>query len=379
MSIKKFVLLVQRAWQGFGEDNCSQMAPAITYYALFALVPLSMFLFGIANAVALSDENIDDTIERVEDYLSVAPQDIRIVLREDAIPDIEARYGPEAVVAIEAELEAINGSDDRAQEKASLAEAIEAGDPVTVAGYELSAEDAEVLTDSIISETLRAVASASTTLGVVEFALLAFSATIGFMAVRRSLNVVWGVPYRPFAQQKFMELSMLIGLVVLLGSSLFATAAVQVLRDASDGDQNPLAFTEGTLWFAFGYLLPWALTFCLILLAYRFVPNAANKMRDVWLGAAIASTAIEALKYGYAVYLSNFEKYDAVYGALAGVLIFMLFVYLSAYIFLLGAEFASEYPNVIRADSSNDAADAVDGRSLRDTVIASIKGLFLAE
>lgn len=377
--IKKFVVLIQRTWQAFGEDNASQMAPAITYYVLFALVPLSMFLFSIANAVALSDENIDDTIERVEDYLNVTPQDIRIDLREDAIPDVEAQYGPEAVVEIEAELEAINESDDRAQEEAALAEAIETGTQVTVAGYELGAEDVEVLADSIIGETLRGVASASTTLGVVELVTLAFSASIGYMAVRRSLNVVWGVTPRPFAQQRVMELSMLVGCVVLLGSSLFVTAAAQVLRDASDGDQNPLAFAEGTLWFAFGYLLPWALTFCLVLLAYRFVPNAPNTFRDVWLGAAIATTAIELLKYGYAIYLANFEKFDAVYGALAGVLILMFFVYMAAYIFLLGAELASEYPKLVGGDHSTDEADAVEGRSLWDTVIASIRGLFLAE
>ena len=146
----------------------------------------------------------------------------------------------------------------------------------------------------------------------------------------------------------------------------------------NEGAQNPIA-ESGVLWLAFGYLLPWALTFALVLLAYRFVPNAPTSFRDVWLGALLASLAIETLKYGYGVYVVNFSSYGAAYGALTGVLLFMFFAWLASYIFLMGAELASEYPKVMRADNSNHDSDQAATRSLRDTVIASIRGLFVAK
>ena len=58
-------------------------------------------------------------------------------------------------------------------------------------------------------------------------------------------------------------------------------------------------------------------------LAYRFVANAPALLGDVWLGALLASLAIETLKYGYGVYVVNFSSYGAAYGALGGFLLFM--------------------------------------------------------
>ena len=225
--------------------------------------------------------------------------------------------------------------------------------------------------------TFAAACESTLPLGAFGLVVLAFSATIAFSAIRRSLNFVWKVPHRPFAQQRIMELSMLIGLILLLGGSVAATTITQILRELGDGAQNPL-IGSGLLWFALGYFLPWTLTFALVLFAYRFVPNASTSFRDVWLGALLASLAIETLKYGYGVYVVNFSSYGAAYGALTGILLFMFFVWLSSYIFLIGAEVASVYPNVMQASASVEDSPA-DARGLPQRVLALVKGLFLAE
>ena len=376
--MSKLLLLARRAWEEFGKDNASQMAAAITYYVLFAVVPLTMFLVSVVNEVA-PDESQDEATDWIETFLNVSPEEVSIALTDDATSSVEAQYGADALATIERELTAINESDEWAQERVLLADMVEAQEPVTVAGYQLEPSDLDLQSESFIAETMQGARDAAVPLGVVSFVTLAFSASIAFSAIRRSLNFVWKAPHRPFVQQRVMELSMLIGLIVLLGGSVAATTVTQIIRELNEGAQNPINFNSGVLWLAFGYFLPWALTFALVLLAYRFVPNVATSFRHVWLGALLASLAIEALKYGYGVYVVNFSSYGAAYGALAGVLLFMFFAWLASYIFLMGAELASEYPKVMRADHSSDDSDEAGTRNLRDTIIASIRGLFLAK
>lgn len=377
MIVSNLLLLTRKAWEEFGRDNASQMAAAITYYVLFAVVPLTMFLVSIVQVV-VPDGSQDDVTDSIEAFLNVNPEDVSIALADDATSSIETQYGTDALAVIERELTAINESEERAEERVVRAGIIEAQESLTIAGYQLESSDLDVRSESFIGDTVEGAARAAVPLGVVGLVTLAFSASIAFSAIRRSLNFIWNVPHRPFAQQRIMELSMLIGLIVLLGASVATTTITQVIRELNEGAQNPIA-ESGVLWLTFGYLLPWALTFALVLLAYRFVPNAPTSFRDVWLGALLASLAIETLKYGYGVYVVNFSSYGAAYGALTGVLLFMFFAWLASYIFLMGAELASEYPKIMRASNSNHDSDEAGTRSLRDTVIASIRSLFVAK
>ena len=50
--MKTLLLLVEKTWYEFGEDNASQMAAAITYYVLFALVPLTIVILSSATIPA---------------------------------------------------------------------------------------------------------------------------------------------------------------------------------------------------------------------------------------------------------------------------------------------------------------------------------------
>lgn len=374
--MNKLVVLATKAYEQFGDDNCSQMAAAIAYYVLFAIVPLTIFLVSVAS-VAVPDDARADATEWVENYLNVSPDDVTITLTDSAMAGVETRYGADALDGIGRELTTLNESNDRSDERNQLADQVEAGDAISVAGYELAADEVDVRSASFVSEIMEQAASAAVPLGIVGLVALAFSASIAFSAIRRSLNFVWHVPHRPFAQQRLMELAMLVGLVVLLGASVAGTTAAQIIRDRAGGGQNPLTAVDGIVWLAFGYLVPWALTFVLVLLAYRYVPNSPKSVRDVWLGALLASGGIEILKYGYGVYVANFASYGAAYGALGGVLLFMFFVWVSSYIFLMGAELAAEYPKVRRGDYDT-ASGSDEELSLSDRARSVVRGLFVS-
>jgi len=72
---------------------------------------------------------------------------------------------------------------------------------------------------------------------------------------------------------------------------------------------------------------------------YRYLPNVEHGWRQVAPGAVLSLAIWLVLVQGFAVYVRNFGDYSVIYGSLGGVIVLLLFLYLSAGAFLLGAEF----------------------------------------
>ena len=73
------------------------------------------------------------------------------------------------------------------------------------------------------------------------------------------------------------------------------------------------------------------------------MPNKKIYWRYVWPGAALAAFSFEVAKTVFYIYVNEFANYDQVYGSFAAFIVFLVWIYLSAYIFIIGAEFTSEY------------------------------------
>jgi membrane protein len=80
----------------------------------------------------------------------------------------------------------------------------------------------------------------------------------------------------------------------------------------------------------------------LLLLVYRFVPDAPVAWRDVWIGAVVTSVLFFAGKYAFAMYLRS-NVMLSVYGAAGSLVVFLVWVYYSAQVFFLGAELTKVY------------------------------------
>lgn len=75
--------------------------------------------------------------------------------------------------------------------------------------------------------------------------------------------------------------------------------------------------------------------------AYLVIPNRRVSWRNGLAGGVLATALFELSKYGFALYLSNFPSYQQIYGALAAIPIFLLWIYVSWLVILLGASFAA--------------------------------------
>jgi uncharacterized BrkB/YihY/UPF0761 family membrane protein len=81
-------------------------------------------------------------------------------------------------------------------------------------------------------------------------------------------------------------------------------------------------------------------------LAYRLIPSASTTLRSIWPGILVGAVGFEGAKHLFALYLENFGRYDIVYGSIGAIVAFLVFVYIGANVLLLGAQVASEWPDV---------------------------------
>ncbi len=88
-------------------------------------------------------------------------------------------------------------------------------------------------------------------------------------------------------------------------------------------------------------LVPVLIEFAAITAIYRVVPHRTVKLRYAVAGAVLATVLLELIKWALALYLASFQSYQKVYGAVAFVPIFLIWIYLSWIAILLGASLAS--------------------------------------
>jgi len=88
-------------------------------------------------------------------------------------------------------------------------------------------------------------------------------------------------------------------------------------------------------------LTPSLIQLVVIMLIYRVVPHRTIKWSHAFWGAMLAAMLLEAIKSGIGLYLGSFDSYSKIYGAVAFVPIFLLWIYLTWTAVLLGASFAS--------------------------------------
>lgn len=244
------------------DDDLFQAAGALSYTTVFALVPLSVVVFGVLSAFPVFAEWSD----RLSDY-------------------IFSNFVPSAARSVEDYLKQFSAN-----------------------------------------------AGQLTTVGVIA---LLVSLLITLNRVEATFNHVWRVKAARPKLSRF-----LVYWTVLTLGALIAVASLAVSARffaLSLFDSVPGRFLESAmLWVA-----PLVIETLALAAIYRVVPHRTVQWRHALAGALLAALLVELVKWGIGLYLGNFGSYSKIYGTLAFVPVFLLWVFLSWVAVLLGASLAS--------------------------------------
>lgn len=169
---------------------------------------------------------------------------------------------------------------------------------------------------------------------------LMLTSVLTMLTVEDALNGIWRVKQRrPLAQRVLVFWAVLTFGPVLIGASLSISS---YLISVSAGYVGNMPIGLGLLVSATPVVLS-ALAFAFL---YTAVPNAYVEWRDAIAAGLVAAIAFEFAKRGFGYFITHIPTYTAVYGTFAALPIFLLWIYLSWLVTLLGATIAANLPVV---------------------------------
>ena len=170
-------------------------------------------------------------------------------------------------------------------------------------------------------------------------------ATTVFAELQGALDKVWEVPERKpvgglwgLLRARVLSFGVILGLAFLLMVSLVFGAVLSAMGRWWSGVLGPWEWVAQGLNLGVGFLL----TAAIFAMIYKLIPRARVQWKDVWMGALVTSILFSVGKYLIGLYL-GVSGVASAYGAAGSLVVVLLWVYYSAQVFLMGAEFTWVY------------------------------------
>jgi membrane protein len=201
--------------------------------------------------------------------------------------------------------------------------------------------------------------------GLLSFSILLilWSSSSGMEAIIGALNRAYGAgPTRAWWKQRLLAVSLTLGLAVFIISAL-----ALIFFGESIGARMATYFgfssTFETVWATAQWPIVVGLTLLGVELIYYFAPNvrsSRNGKRWKWFtpGAVFAVGLWLLISFGLRFYVSRFAHFDATYGALGGVMVLMLWLYMTGVAILVGGEINSVFRLAGSLSASPPRSDA---------------------
>ena len=196
-------------------------------------------------------------------------------------------------------------------------------------------------------------------LGWIGLAFFVLTAVLLLANVEKSFNRVWGVDKnRSLLRQIANYTSVLVLVPVLIGVAGALKAQVAINRKILDVDVNAWAqnlASFGLLWLVIGFL-------------YVFVPNTRVRLRSAFVSSLLTTVVFLGWMRMFTVMQTGVVNYNRIYGAFAAVPVFMLWMYVTWVILLLGAEFTFALQN----SDTYQLESAADTASMRSRILVAL-------
>jgi membrane protein len=165
-----------------------------------------------------------------------------------------------------------------------------------------------------------------------------------FASLENALNIIFKIKQgRHFFFSMLLSLIMLTFLLFMLLISFFATSFIPLLKTFRE------VFPELRIGlitsFLIQYVVPFLMVFFTITVFYIFFPKTKVKFLNAFSGAIFTTIFLEIAKHVFTWYVGNIVKFGTIYGPLTAFVVFLLWMFYSSCIFLIGAEIVHNLSN----------------------------------
>ncbi len=170
---------------------------------------------------------------------------------------------------------------------------------------------------------------------------LLVGATSVFVELQDALDRIWRVPQRikPSGWWRVMRSQLLsVGMILCIGFLLMVSLIASAALAAFGRWWGPLFASWELLGHTINFALDFVLTCTIFALIYKFMPRVRIQWMDVWVGAAVTALLFTLGKLLIGLFIGK-SGITSVFGAAASLAVVLIWVYYSAQLFLLGAEF----------------------------------------
>jgi membrane protein len=196
-------------------------------------------------------------------------------------------------------------------------------------------QDIAKIIDTVVTETVQA---RSGTILIVAILGTVWTSSKGARSIITGLNRVYGVKEKRSIFKLYLVSTLFVlalSLIILLSIILlvFGEVIAQAVLDFIGFSQ---IFTD--IWPFLQYGLTIAMLMLTFVLLYKYAPNKKIKFSHVWKGSLFAIIGWILVSRAFAFYVNNFGNYQLVYGSIGGLIVFLLWLYISSMVILIGGE-----------------------------------------
>jgi membrane protein len=208
-----------------------------------------------------------------------------------------------------------------------------------------------------IEGTIAALSESSTGAGIIGFGLLLYAASTVFAVLNNCVQKIWRVSDRnsirgtviSFALNKLLSFLLVFGTTLLLFASLISDIVIQCILKLVATFQETFAFIhvdelEVTKGLQVSSSLSILAIACCIL--FKILPSTRVSWQDTWLGALLSAVLLVGLQRLVGDSVISIGSSYLSYGVIGGVMILLLWLYLTCQIFLVGCEFSYTYAHL---------------------------------
>lgn len=194
------------------------------------------------------------------------------------------------------------------------------------------------------------------TLGWIGMGTLLFTVLSTVGAIEKAFNLIWKIKkgrtfWRKFTD--FFSVTLICPVAVILATSISVSVKQQVVVKKLESFYGMSLLESGLIYMAPFFTIWIAFTFI-----YAFMPNTRVRISAALSGGIVAGTIWQMAQWGYINWQVGVSKYNAIYGSFAQLPLFLLWLYISWVIVLLGAEIAYAVQNVVTFRQNRIVSDS---------------------